>query len=164
MRVAQAIALIGAVCAGTACTERLGNTGQSSGPATVIDADSIKVSGLEIRLHGVDAVEGKQECRRADGERWFCGRQAARALRGLIAGQTVTCVHHGKDGYGRTLGTCSVPSGSINDWLVRQGWAMAYRRYSRAYVEAEAEAKAAKRNIWSGTFTQPERYRREKRN
>ncbi len=73
-------------------------------------------------------------------------------------------MHHGKDGYGRTLATCSVPSGSINDWLVRQGWAVAYRRYSQDYVGAEAEAKAAKRNIWAGTFTQPERYRREKRN
>lgn len=136
------------------------NTGESSGRVTrVIDGDSIKLGRIEIRLQGVDAVEGDQLCRRADGEPWPCGSQARRALARFVAKQTVTCVHHGNDGYGRTLATCSVESGEINDWLVRQGWAIAYRRYSRAYIEAEAEAKAARRNIWSGTFTNPERHR-----
>ena len=119
---------------------------------------------VEIRLQGVDAVEGDQTCRRANGDNWPCGAQAKRALAKLVAKQTVTCVHHGKDKYGRTLGTCSVASGSINDWLVRQGWAVAYTRYSREYVDAQAEAKAAGRNIWSGKFTNPERYRHRKQN
>lgn len=142
------------------------NSGESSGRVSrVIDGDSIRIGRIEYRLHGVDAVEGDQLCRRADGEPWPCGSQARRALGKLVAKQTVTCVHHGKDGYGRTLATCATASGEeINDWLVRQGWAVAYRRYSGKYVEAEAEAKAARRNIWSGKFTNPERHRRRDQN
>jgi endonuclease YncB( thermonuclease family) len=134
------------------------------GQVAVVDGDSLRMRGTEIRLYGVDAVEGDQSCRRESGERWACGRHAAQALREFIARQAVTCVDRGKDSYGRTLGTCSTESGEINDWLVRQGWAVAYTRYSRRYVPAEAEAREAKRNIWSGSFTKPERYRRDKRN
>jgi endonuclease YncB( thermonuclease family) len=156
VRFRAAITLIGALCAGAAFA------GESSGRVRVIDGDSIRMGRDEIRLQGVDAVEGDQTCRRANGEDWPCGAQARRALARLVAKQTVTCVHHGKDKYGRILGTCSLASGSINDWLVRQGWAVAYTRYSPEYVDAQAEAKAAKRNIWSGTFTKPERYRHQK--
>jgi endonuclease YncB( thermonuclease family) len=140
------------------------NTGESQGQVTITDGDSLEMRGRRIRLHGVDAVESDQTCGRPDGKRWPCGRQAAFALADFIARQPVTCVHHGQDSYGRTLATCSVPSGSINDWLVRQGWAVAYRRYSTKYVEAELEARGARRNIWSGKFTNPERYRHSKRN
>lgn len=142
--------------------ERL-HTGESQGLVSVVDGDSIRMRGREIRLQGIDAVEKGQTCRRANGERWACGKQAQRALRDFIARQPVSCVHHGKDAYGRTLATCSVPAGSINDWLVRQGWAVAYTKYSTAYVEAEAEAREAQRNIWSGTFTNPERHRHRNR-
>jgi endonuclease YncB( thermonuclease family) len=44
---------------------------------------------------------------------------------------------------------------------VRQGWAIAYTRYSNEYLAAQNEAEMAKRNIWSGTFMNPERWRRE---
>lgn len=139
------------------------NTGQSSGRAHVIDGDSIKVDGIEMRLQGVDAVEGDQTCRRPDGSRWRCGDEARAALRKHLARQVLTCVHHGKDAYGRTLATCSLPDGgNVNEWLVRNGWAVAYRRYSTQYIPAESEARAAKRNIWSGTFERPDRYRQNK--
>ena len=143
-------------------SERL-NTGQSQGQVTVIDGDTIQMRGRRIRLQGVDAVESAQLCRRPNGERWPCGRHAAFALADFIGEQAVECTQHGNDAYGRALATCSVSSGSINEWLVRQGWAVAYTRYSTAYVEAEAEARNAKRNIWSGTFTNPERFRHRNR-
>ena len=137
------------------------STGQSRGRARVIDGDSLNLAGLEIRLQGIDAIEGEQVCHRDNGERWACGEQATRALRALIARRPVICTHHGTDGYGRTLGTCSVGGTTINDWLVRQGWAVAYTRYSNEYLAAQEEAEKAKRNIWSGTFMNPERWRRE---
>jgi endonuclease YncB( thermonuclease family) len=158
VRLLAAVALIGALGAAEVFAQ------ESSGPVKVIDGDSIKQGGVEMRLHGVDAVEGDQTCLRPNGASWLCGRQAKRELAKLVAGQTVTCTHHGKDSYGRTLATCSVAGRNINDWLVRQGWAVAYTRYSREYVEAQAEAKAARRNIWSGKFTNPERYRNRNRN
>jgi endonuclease YncB( thermonuclease family) len=34
---------------------------------------------------------------------------------------------------------------------VAQGLALAYRRYSRDYVAAEVEARAAGRGMWAGT-------------
>jgi endonuclease YncB( thermonuclease family) len=185
MRLHAAIALTGALCAGSALahegkldklgchTNRQTNDyhchrgeqeprGELQGQVTVVDGDSLEMGRTRIRLYGVDAVEGDQVCRTTEGERWPCGRRAANALQDFIARQTVTCVDRGKDSYGRTIATCSVPSGDINDWLVRQGWAVAYTRYSKDYVAAQAEAKGARRNIWAGTFTNPERYRRSK--
>lgn len=47
--------------------------------------------------------------------------------------------------------------------MVRQGHAIAYRRYAEDYVAAEGEAKAAKRGIWAGTFQDPQDWRRERR-
>jgi endonuclease YncB( thermonuclease family) len=43
--------------------------------------------------------------------------------------------------------------------MVRNGWAVAYRRFSEAYVGAEAEARAARRGIWSSRFEMPESHR-----
>jgi endonuclease YncB( thermonuclease family) len=48
----------------------------------------------------------------------------------------------------------------INEWLVAQGLALAYRRYSHDYVAAEDEARAAGRGMWGGTFEPPWEWRR----
>ena len=137
------------------------NTSQSSGQVKVIDGDSLKMASLEIRLQGIDAVEGEQICHHDNGQAWPCGERATQALRAVINRRNVTCVHHGTDGYGRTLGTCAVGGVNLNEWMVRQGWAVAYTRYSNEYMDAQAEAEQAKRNIWSGSFMKPERWRRE---
>ena len=51
----------------------------------------------------------------------------------------------------------------MNAWMVEQGWAVAYRKYSRDYVSQEATAKAARRGLWRGEFVQPSRWRRGER-
>ena len=58
-----------------------------TGPASVIDGDTLEVHGQRIRLHGIDAPESRQLCR-LDGKPWQCGKEAANALADKIASYT----------------------------------------------------------------------------
>ncbi len=69
-----------------------------AGIASVIDGDTIEVHGQRIRLHGIDAPESRQLCRR-DGTPWQCGKDAANALASKIARRPVTCEDLGRDRY-----------------------------------------------------------------
>ena len=62
--------------------------GALSGPARVVDGDTLDMGGVRVRLHGIDAPEIAQSCR-AGGQRWSCGREATRALAGRIGGNPV---------------------------------------------------------------------------
>jgi endonuclease YncB( thermonuclease family) len=130
------------------------------GVASVIDADTIEIHGQRIRLHGIDAPEGGQVCLDAAGQKWRCGQRAALALQDLIGRRTVACDERDVDRYGRIVGRCLVDDLDINEWLVAQGLALAYRRYSRDYVAAEDDARAAGRGMWAGSFEPPWEWRR----
>ena len=133
-----------------------------SGRARVIDGDSMIVGGTHVRLHGLDAPEGKQTCL-AGGQRWPCGRLAARALAALIDGRVLTCRELDRK-RGRTYAVCRRDDAlDINASLVAAGWAVAYRRYSEEYVEDESTAKAARRGMWRGEFVMPWDWRQGKR-
>lgn len=130
-----------------------------SGVAKVVDGDSLEIGGHRIRLWGIDAPEFKQKCTRGK-ERWACGHAATDALRRHLDGATVQCVTVDEDDYGRLVAKCSSGQRSVNEWMVREGWATDYARYSKgAYAGAQARAKSARRGIWSGTFEPPEQYR-----
>ena len=133
-----------------------------SGRARVIDGDSIVVDGTEVRLHGIDAPESRQTCL-SDGKRWPCGKRATQALASLLAGHPVDCSERDIDRYGRVVATCRRGNVQVNDWLVANGWALAYRRHSQAYVAAESAAKTARRGIWRGEFVAPWAWRDGKR-
>lgn len=141
-----------------------------SGPARVVDGDSIVVAGQMVRLEGLDAPEWDQLCHRGDPPRAHrCGLTAKDALRNLIAGRPVTCrgvvqPNGGvTDRYGRFLGICSVGGVEINAWLVERGLAIAFVRYSLLYVEHEGRARAARRGMWAGPFVEPGQWRAWKR-
>jgi endonuclease YncB( thermonuclease family) len=133
-----------------------------TGTATVIDGDTLEIRGTRIRLHGIDAPESGQLCQRS-GNDYRCGQQAAAALDDLVARRSVRCEERDVDQYGRTVAECFVASLSLNDELVKRGWAVAYREYSEVHVTAEKAARAAKRGIWSGTFQMPAEWRQERR-
>lgn len=129
-----------------------------SGPAEIIDGDSLTVSGISVRLFGIDAPEGKQTCSRS-GTDWRCGEEAATQLGNLIGGNPIECRGRDIDTYGRTLAVCSVAGIEINRAMVEAGWATAFRKYSRDYVVDEIRARAAHRGIWTSEFQLPEDYR-----
>ena len=89
-----------------------------TGVASVIDGDTIEVHGQRIRLHGIDAPESRQLCRRG-GKPWQYGKDAANALAGKIARQPVTCEHLGRDRYERIIGRCTVAGEDMEKWMVR---------------------------------------------
>src|SRR5262245_44678541 len=148
--------MLGAACRSTAARTSI------SGVATVTDGDTIQIHGQAIRLFGIDAPEGGQSCQ-LEGKPWRCGPAATNALAELIGRRTVTRQPRDHDRYGRTVAVCSVGSQDLSAWLAREGWALAYRRYSVDYVGEEDAARAAKRGLWRGTFIPPWEWRAQKR-
>jgi endonuclease YncB( thermonuclease family) len=122
---------------------------------------AIEIHGERIRLYGIDAPESCQTCIDASGRTWRCGQRAALALQDLIGRRTVSCVGRDIDRYGRIVAQCQQGDIDISDWLVGQGLALAYRRYSEAYIPAQRAAAAAQRGLWAGSFTAPWDWGRE---
>ncbi|WP_316232852.1 thermonuclease family protein [Bradyrhizobium sp. SZCCHNPS2010] len=133
-----------------------------SGIARVIDGDTIAIHGARVRLNGIDAPETKQTCVANDRE-YQCGLAATEALIQLIGSNTVDCEQTGTDRNGRAVARCMVNSTDVGAWMVEHGWAVAYRRYSLAYVDQESRARELKLGMWAGSFTAPEEWRRLKR-
>lgn len=142
-----------------------------SGNAEAVDADTLAINGRRVRLAGIDAVEAGQTCLRAvpastglSGASWPCGAHATAVMRNMLARDPmVTCVPKITDKYGRIGAVCLNSEGDLAGRLVAQGLAIAYRRYSLAYVDHEEAAKAEKLGIWAGEFTLPETWRRGNR-
>ena len=44
--------------------------------------------------------------------------------------------------------------------MVMNGYAVAYKRYSRKYLNEENYARENKLGIWKGTFIRPEKWRK----
>lgn len=157
-----ALALPALLCAGQAMA---GET--ISGPAAIIDGDTIRIKLETIRLSGIDAPELHQKC---SGGKWpwinECGVNSSVVLSALVNGKMVSCIPSGHDRYRRTVAVCrteTVPDlGSV---LVREGFAIRYPKYDPKcrYCAAEAEAKAAHRGLWQSEFQMPWEWRKEHR-
>jgi endonuclease YncB( thermonuclease family) len=130
------------------------------GEPNITDGDSFTIGRTEIRLFGVDAPEGRQTCTR-NGRDWRCGDAAAAELRRLVGGSAIACLERDVDDYGRIVARCTKGNVDLAAAMARSGFAVAYRRYSRDYVDEENEARAARRGLWAGEFTAPEAWRRD---
>ena len=125
------------------------------GVASVIDGDTIEIHGQRFRLSGIDAPESKQLCTDAKGKAYRCGQVAANALAAFIGRQTVSCAKVDIDRYQRIVAECSVAGRDVGQYMMGSGLAVAYRRYSTAYVPEEEAAQSNGVGIWSGTFEMP---------
>ncbi|MGD9882792.1 thermonuclease family protein [Reyranella sp.] len=108
-----------------------------------------------VAAHGIDAPEGRQECTRPDGTAWRCSQQAPLALSDHVDRAVVRCDPHDRDRYGRVVAVCFLVGEDLNRWMVANGWAVAFRRYSLDYVTDEDRARVAGVGLWSGTFQMP---------
>ena len=127
-----------------------------------VDGDTIRAAnGDEYRLYGIDAPELHQACAEANGKSWLCGRAAKAKLTSLINRGNVECEARAKDRFGRIVAVCSaegVPD--LGEQMVRDGYAIDLGGLAgHPYRDAEAEAEAAKRGIWRGTFERPSDWR-----
>ena len=125
----------------------------------VIDGDTIVLNGEKIRFSGIDTPELKQTCIDEDQE-VFCGVLAKMLLIEKIGNKTPECISEGKDIYKRTLAECFIDGESLSSFLVRSGYAFAYRKYSKKFIEDEEFARANKLGLWSMKFQYPWDFRK----
>ena len=125
----------------------------------VIDGDTIHLNGEKIRFSGIDTPELKQTCIK-DKAKIFCGITAREMLINTIGNNIVKCIREGKDRYKRTLAECYVNEISLSSYLVRNGYAFAYRKYSKKFISDEDYAKTNKLGMWSMKFDYPWDYRK----
>jgi len=127
----------------------------------VVDGDSLRIGPRNIRLKGIDAVELRQSCGSAQGGQWSCGVEARQALQDLVALGDLRCEANGGDQYGRAIAQCSVSG--VSDIAARQvsaGWAVSGDgARPGAYGDEQAQAKAAGKGIWRGSFQRPADWR-----
>lgn len=140
--------------------------GDIVGRASVVDGDTIDIHGERIRLDGIDAAESWQICRDASGVKYRCGQVAAKALDGFLSASRPTrCSEMSRDRYRRAVARCWRADGlEVGAWLVRNGYALDWKRYSSGlYAGEQREARRERRGLWSGTFARPwtERARRK---
>ena len=146
------------------------DTKSISGKTDVIDGDTIKIKGQSIRLVGIDAPEKKQLCKKpylslfifTFSKSYQCGETSTSSLKKFINNQIILCkIEEKKDFFKRYLGTCFKGKSNINSWLVKNGHALAFRKYSKKYLNEELYAKNNKIGLWQGTFQMPWEWRKK---
>jgi endonuclease YncB( thermonuclease family) len=129
------------------------------GTAAIVDGDTFDLETTRIRLWGVDAIESNQPCS-INGQPWDCAAEITAKLKAYLNGERVTCAPQYLDQYHRVVAKCSAHNADLGAWLVSQGLALDYKKYSKsAYESEEAQAKAKGLGIWRGQFVPPWEWR-----
>ena len=70
------------------------------------------------------------------------------------------CVPQARDRFARVVATCYQGTDDLARWLVAQGLALDWPRYSGGtYADAEDAARRAERGMWQGAFVPPWEWR-----
>ena len=126
----------------------------------IVDGDTIVLNGEKIRFSGIDTPELKQTCIYKNQE-VICGVFAKMLLIEKIGNKTPVCISEGKDIYKRTLAECFINGESLSSFLVRSGYAFAYRKYSKKFIEDEEFARENELGLWSMKFQFPWDFRKK---
>jgi len=134
-------------------------TSANSDQLIVTDGDTIRIGDERIRFSGIDAPEIKQTCIYQEME-FKCGEFSKNLLIEKISNQQVSCIRESTDQYGRTLAECFLGKESLSSYLVREGYAFAYRRYSDKFILDEEYAQSKGNGMWSMDFMFPWDFRK----
>ena len=140
-----------------------------TGIAKVIDGDTIKINSKKIRLFGIDAPEKKQFCKKiflsisliSFKKDYACGEISTNFLKKKIDNKMIICKSIGMDRYKRHIAECFKGKKNINAFMVENGQAVAYIKYSPKFITYENNAKKEKSGLWAGTFEMPWVYRKK---
>ena len=114
------------------------------GKAKVIDGDTIEINKEKIRFGGIDSPERKE----------IGYKFSKQKLKEKISKNIVTCVREkNKDIWGRTIAECFIDGKSISSFMVKNGYACDYVKYSKKkYAKDQVYAKSKKLGIWKMKF------------
>ena len=141
----------------------------TKGKAIVVDGDTIKIKGEQIRFGGIDAPEsyyrGKKQTCIEDNKKVFCGQISKDKLIEKIGTNSVNCkIEKNKDIYKRLVGECFIKKESLSVFMVRNGYAFDWSYYSeRKFANDQEYAKMNKLGIWNMKYEYPWIWRKKVR-
>ncbi len=133
----------------------------------VIDGDTIKINGKNLRFSGIDAPEtnfrGKAQMCLSGDKKVNCGELSKNYLINLIGNNKVFCEIESKpDQYNRLLGECFVNNKSLSSQLVKNGYAFDFPKYSKKkFAKDQNYAKSNKLGLWLMEFNFPWEFRKK---
>jgi endonuclease YncB( thermonuclease family) len=130
---------------------------------TIPDAGTLVLNDEIFRLEGIEGPQTDQVCLDDKGAKWSCGIEARDKLKEWIGQRAVRCDDKGQDRIfkKRRMGVCWVgeETTSLNQWLVREGWALNLGSKGRFKADQE-RARGNRMGLWNGCFVSPETLRR----
>ena len=135
----------------------------------IIDGDTIILEKKKIRFAGIDAPEtnfkGKSQFCLKNKEKINCGEISKNSLTEKIKDKKLKCIiEDKKDYFGRYLGECFINNDSVSVYMVRNGFAFDYPKYSKnKYSKDQINAKNNKLGLWSMQFEYPWIWRKNNR-
>ena len=126
----------------------------------IVDGDTIHINKDKIRFSGIDAPELNQTCL-LNNNVVNCGKISKELFIKKIANNIPNCIKEGIDQYKRILAECFVNNKSLSSYLVRNGYAFAYRKYSKKFIEDEEYAQKNNLGMWAMKFDFPWDFRKK---
>lgn len=138
------------------CPAPVFSADKNQGNVYVVDGDTFHMNGQKIRIWGIDAVELHQTCLKS-GQSYECGELGRIYLQSVIGKNVPLCTAKPKSPKEtRTVASCQVGGKDIGREMVKSGWALDYKHFSKGkYSAEERDARENKRGIWSGEFEKP---------